>query len=200
MRVALFGGTFDPPHRGHFAIARAATDAFNLNRVIFAPTGRQPLKPLGALASYADRLQMVDLMCAHDARFQSSAVDAPSPDGRPNYTVNTLEQLRRDTPDGTQWFAIVGADSFLDLPHWYDFERLMTLAEWIVVSRPGFTIHRSSIEAQERGVQPRIHVLEGVIENVSSTDLRQKLARSEDCSGLLLPEVAAFIEEHRLYR
>lgn len=200
MRMALFGGSFDPPHRGHLAIARAAADRFELERVIFAPTGRQPLKPMGASASYADRLKMVALMCTHDPRFQSSDLDAPRPDGGPNFTVDTLEQLQCGAPDGTQLFAIVGADSFIELPRWHRSERLMEMAEWIVVSRPGFRIDRSSVGALESRFAPRIHTLEGVMENVSATDLRRRLAHSEDCSALLTAEVAAFIEDHGLYR
>ena len=86
MSLALFGGTFDPIHRGHLAIASAAADAFALDRVIFAPTGRQPLKSDTPTASFADRLAMTALACtsAADPRFLPSDLDAPRPDGRPS--------------------------------------------------------------------------------------------------------------------
>lgn len=88
MRVALFGGSFDPPHHGHIAIATAAADAFELDTVLFAPTGHQPLKPEGASAGFADRLAMVELVCTEDARFAVSDVDSPG------QTVCRTTQLR----------------------------------------------------------------------------------------------------------
>ncbi len=123
-RIALFGGSFDPPHRGHLAIARAAADTFSLTQVLFTPTARQPLKPTGAHAPYPDRLAMVTLACAEAnahlqaPRFTASTLDAPRPDGRPNYTVDTLTTLQQQNPEA-ELFAIAGADSFLDLPRWH---------------------------------------------------------------------------------
>jgi nicotinate-nucleotide adenylyltransferase len=147
MRVALFGGTFDPIHCGHLRLASAAADACALDQVLFAPVGHQPLKPEGATASFADRLAMVTLACDStphpdrkpDPRFLASTVDAPHPDGTPNFTVDTLETLARQLP-GATLFALAGADSFLDLRRWRQPDRLLTLAEWIVVSRPGFPL------------------------------------------------------------
>src|SRR5580698_4252134 len=98
MRVALFGGSFDPPHHGHIAIATAAADVFDLDTVLFAPVGRQPLKTDGASASFADRLAMVELACGSDGRFADSDLDTPRDDGRPNYTVDTLASLQEAMP------------------------------------------------------------------------------------------------------
>jgi nicotinate-nucleotide adenylyltransferase len=112
MRVALFGGTFDPIHRGHLAIAGAAADAFALDKVLFAPVGRQPLKGGGTPTGFGDRLAMVRLACEGDGRFVASEVDAPRGDWTPNYTVDTLQTLRWEMPDATL-FVLVGADSFL---------------------------------------------------------------------------------------
>ena len=138
MRVALFGGSFDPPHHGHVAIATAAADVFDLDSVLFAPVGRQPLKRRRS-APFADRLAMVELACQVDPRFSVSELDAPRPDGSPNYTVETLTALHEAMPDA-RLFNLVGADSFLDLRRWREPERLLELAEWIVVSRPGFPL------------------------------------------------------------
>src|ERR1039458_9462915 len=95
MRVALFGGTFDPIHRGHLALASAAASAFALDRVLFAPVGRQPLKA-APTAAFADRLEMTRLAVAFaaDPRFVVSSVDAPRPNGAPNYTVDRSEERR----------------------------------------------------------------------------------------------------------
>lgn len=199
MRIALFGGTFDPPHRGHLAIAKAAADAFHLDEVLFAPAGRQPLKPNGAPSTFADRLAMATLACEQDQRFRASTIDAPRPDGQPNYTVDTLAQLQQTAPEATI-FNLVGADSFLSLPHWRDPIRLLALAEWIVVSRPGFSLDNLSglqLTPQQRA---RIHLLETVHEDISATSLRERLHSGDACADLLPAEVSSYIKTHHLYR
>jgi nicotinate-nucleotide adenylyltransferase len=198
MRVALFGGTFDPPHRGHLAIATAAANAFQLDKVLLAPTGRQPLKPEGAAASFADRVAMVKLICLEDPRFTASELDAPHANDAPNYTVDTLTALRKQMP-GAHLFNLVGADSFLGLPHWYQSERLLELAEWIVVSRPGFPLDLQALPLTD--VQRhRVHVLQTVHEDISSTDLRTCLEAGQPCENLLLPSISQYIQTHQLYR
>lgn len=202
MRIALFGGTFDPPHRGHLAVAAAAADAFYLDSVLFAPVGRQPLKQNGSSSSFADRLAMTTLACAScapDKRFQVSAIDAPRPDGLPNYTVDTLAELRQTTLD-TTIFSLVGADSFLSLPHWRDPSRLLALTEWIVVSRPGFSLDDLSSLRLTPAQQSRVHLLQTVHEDVSATVLRQRLQSGDPCADLLPEEVSSYIQAHRLYR
>ncbi len=202
MRVALFGGTFDPVHRGHLAIAKAAADAFGLERVWFAPAGRQPLKPEGTPTAFADRVAMVRLACGVDARFEVSEVDAPQEDGSPNYTVDTVARLI-EQGTGERLFVLVGADSFLDLPRWHEPERLLGLAEWIVVSRPGFSLHKAgqlSASQQSFVAQGRVHLLESVHEDISATELRTRLEQREDCHALVPEAVLGYIREHGLYR
>ena len=199
MRVALFGGSFDPPHHGHIAIATAAADVFDLDSVLFAPVGRQPLKAEAAPASFSDRMAMVELACRVDKRFAVSDLDAPRPDGVPNYTVETLAELREILPDA-RLFNLVGADSFLDLPRWHDPERLLELAEWIVVSRPGFPLANLAplrLTPQQLG---RVHLLQTVHEDVAATNLRERLEVGDPCADVLAPDVAAYIETHHLYR
>lgn len=227
MRVALFGGTFDPVHRGHLAIAAAAANAFALDRVIFAPVGRQPLKAEPARASFGDRLAMVELALRGvdpgsvdrgvvdpgfvdrrfvdrrfvDRRFEVSEMDRPRQDGAPNYTVDLLDEMRRARPMD-DLFAIAGADSFLTLRQWKDPDRLLALAEWIVVSRPGFLLsddelRRLELSDAQRG---RVHVLSDLKEEVSATELRRRLAAGEDCADLLPPPVEEYVRERGLYR
>jgi len=199
MRVALFGGSFDPPHHGHLAIAAAAADVFDLDQVLFAPVGRQPLKTEGAPASFADRLAMVELACRSDSRFAVSDLDAPRSDGTPNYTVQTLAALHEAMPDA-RLFNLVGADSFLNLPRWHEPERLLELAEWIVVSRPGFPLANLSalgLTPQQRG---RVHLLQTVHEDVAATNLRERLEAGDPCADVLDPAVFAYIQAHTLYR
>jgi nicotinate-nucleotide adenylyltransferase len=198
MRVALFGGTFDPIHRGHLAIAAAAADAFGLDQVLFAPAGRQPLKPEGTPTAFVDRLAMVALACATDSRFAVSELDAPHADGTPNYTVDTIAALRQEMP-AARVFVLVGADSFLGLRRWYQSGRLLASAEWIVVSRPGFALGDLSGMELSAEEMARVSVLDGVHEEVSATDLRQRLMRGEVCDELLPDAVCGYIRRHGLY-
>jgi nicotinate-nucleotide adenylyltransferase len=201
MRIALFGGTFDPPHRGHVAIARAAVEAFALDLVLFAPTGVQPLKLYREATPYAERLALVEAACGEDARFRASEIDAPRPDGGPNYTVETLARLVAEYP-GDTLFALAGADAFLGLRQWREPERLLELVEWIVVTRPGYPLGEAELagmglSAAERA---RLHVLAGVEEDVSATELRERLRRGEGCGDVLPEGVAEQIAAGRLYR
>jgi nicotinate-nucleotide adenylyltransferase len=198
MRVALFGGSFDPPHHGHIAIATAAADVFDLDSVLFAPVGLQPLKPDGGSAPFADRLAMVELACGSDSRFAVSDLDAPRPDGAPNYTIQTLATLQEAMPEA-RLFNLVGADSFLDLPQWREPDRLLELAEWIVVSRPGFPLAELSplgLTPHQRG---RVHLLQTIHEDVAATNLRERLEVGDLCTDVLSPAVSAYIQAHHLY-
>jgi len=199
MRVALFGGTFDPPHRGHLAIATAAADAFHLDEVLFAPAGRQPLKPDGTSAPFCDRVAMLSLACLPDTRFAVSTLDAPHADGTPNYTVQTLTALHQLLPHDTL-FNLVGADSFLDLPHWRDPIQLLELAEWIVVSRPGRSLDNLSTLNLTPDQQTRVHLLQTVHEDVAASDLRQRLEAGDACPNLLPAAVSQYIQAHHLYQ
>ena len=202
MRVALFGGSFDPPHRGHMAIARAAADRFALDQVLFAPVGVQPLKPQAATASFAERLAMTTLACMDDPRFLPSTIDAARPDGRPNYSVDTLRLLHQSMP-GAQIFNLIGADSFLSLARWRDPQQLLDLAEWIVVSRPGYS--DQSLLADPPGLtltaaqRARIHPLSSIHEDIAATNLRERLRTGDPCQDLLPPQVSGYIQHHHLY-
>jgi len=146
-RVAFFGGSFDPPHLGHLAVARAAQAAFALDTVLFAPVGMQPLKPEGPAASFTDRLEMTRLAIAGERGFEVSLADAPKLSdalnpaaGRtsaPNYTIDTLKTLRCSlTPDSTL-FCLIGADAFFGLRLWHRAAEIPFVAPLIVASRPG---------------------------------------------------------------
>jgi nicotinate-nucleotide adenylyltransferase len=204
MRIGFFGGSFDPPHLGHLAVARAATETFALDRILFAPTAHQPFKPDGAAASFEERLGMVSLLCDLQpanarAHFEASSLDAPLPDGSPNYTVNTLFTLRDQCSVEDTIFVLIGADAFLGLPHWKSYESLIDLAEWIVVSRPGVSL---------QGLEPlhlrpeqlrRVHLLEHIHEPASATHVRSLLSAGSDCAGLLPTSILNYIRAHHLY-
>ena len=199
MRLGYFGGSFDPPHLGHLAVATAAARAFGLQRVLFAPTGRQPLKPAAASAGFADRMAMTQRLCAEEpALLEAVALDAPRADGSPNYTVDALESLHRNAPED-EIFVLVGADAFLDIRRWRAPERLLQLAEWIVVSRPGFSLQELDTLGLTPAQRLRVHALAGVEEPASATRIREELRAGSDCAGLLPPAVLEYIRAHSLY-
>ena len=138
MRIAFFGGSFDPPHRGHLAIARAAARRLALDRVWMAPVGAQPFKLDGLSTSYADRLAMVRLAVAGDPAIEASTIDAPRSDGRPNYTIDVLTAIRSALQSGDKLFFLLGVDAFLSLKQWHGAAELAFLCEFIVAGRPGF--------------------------------------------------------------
>ncbi len=136
-RLAFFGGTFDPPHCGHLAIARAAQRALHLDAVLFAPVGAQPLKPQGSTAGFEDRVAMTRLALEGDPSFLVSLADAPSSTGAPNYTIDTLASVRADLPFDAELYCLMGADAFLGLRRWHRGAEIPFTAPLIVASRPG---------------------------------------------------------------
>jgi nicotinate-nucleotide adenylyltransferase len=135
------------------------------------------------------------------SNFLASTLDAPHPDGTPNYTVDTLQTVAQEYP-AADLFTLVGADSFLDLRRWRSPDRLLALAEWIVVSRPEFPLTDAQLEPLflTPAQRDRVHLLTSVHEDVSATQLRRRLRLGDPCPGLLSPAVAAYIQAHHLYR
>jgi len=164
-RVAFFGGSFDPPHKGHLAIAHAARTALGLDSILFAPVGAQPLKPNGLTASFEDRLAMTRLAIACEPEFAVSLADAPKPSGAPNYTLETLEALRGELLPFGALFCLMGADAFFGLRHWHRAAEIPFVANLIVASRP----------AQRPG--SRIAALRGVLPEGLSMSAQPKLDR-----------------------
>ena len=135
-RVAFFGGSFDPPHLGHLAVAHAARAALELDTVLFAPVGAQPLKPNGSSASFEDRVAMVKLAIAGEPGFAVSLADAPRAGGAPNYTLETLVELRRELKD-CDLYCLMGADSLAGMRRWHRAAEIPFVAPLIIASRPG---------------------------------------------------------------
>ena len=199
MRIGYFGGSFDPPHGGHLLVARAARERFGLDEVWLVPTGRQPLKPEGSVAPFEDRLAMTALLCAGEEGMRPLALDAPLPEGQPNYTADTLAALRESLPAGAELFAIVGADAFLGLPKWHKAAQLFGLAEWIVVSRPGFALGQIETMPMVLDQPARVHLLDGIADPTSATDLRARLRAQVPCEELLPGAVCRYIRARGLY-
>jgi nicotinate-nucleotide adenylyltransferase len=232
-RVAFFGGSFDPPHLGHLAIARAALKGLGLDAVLFAPVGAQPLKIQnggeGATASYADRLAMTRLAIAGEPGFALSEADKPTASGIPNYTLETLEKLRRAMP-GCALFFLMGADSFLGLRQWHRAAELPFAAAMVVASRPGqrFEDVQAALPAgltmeaakdgdsvqggvevraftvrNEKGAGADLYLLPGLDVRVSASEIRERLGAASGDAAMRewLPEaVAGYVRDHGLYR
>jgi nicotinate-nucleotide adenylyltransferase len=159
-RIAFFGGSFDPPHRGHLAIATAAADLLALDQVLFATAGRQPFKGRFPATDFLHRYTMTTLATQADPRFIPSLLDSPHRDAtdttRPNYAVETLDDLRASLtaePEPTELFTLLGADSWIDIAKWFHAPRLLALSDWIVAARPGF-----SLDGAEAALPPDVRV------------------------------------------
>lgn len=136
-RVAFFGGSFDPPHRGHLAVAHAAVAALPLDVVLFAPVGSQPFKPKGSTADFNDRVDMTRLAIAEEPAFRLSLADAPKAAGDPNYTLETLQAVKSQLAENSALYCLMGADSFSGLRQWFRAAEIPFTAPLIVASRPG---------------------------------------------------------------
>ena len=202
MRLGYFGGTFDPPHLGHLAVACAAASRFALDRVLLVPTARQPLKPRAPLASYSDRLAMVSLLCQQDARLVASGLEAPTEPPTPNYTIDTLHRVQAAEPNA-RLFVIVGADAFSELPRWRAPGELLQLADWIVLTRPAQPAGSTTpppmppLTDEQR---THVHPLTDFDHPASATAIRAALGAGQDCSHLLSPSVLDYIRKHHLYQ
>jgi nicotinate-nucleotide adenylyltransferase len=189
MRLALFGGTFDPVHNAHLTVAREAAAQFQLDQVWFVPAAHPPHKSDQTGATYEDRFRMVELACQADSRFVASRLEAEEVTGESkSYSVDTVERVRAL---GEQPYFIIGADAFAEITSWRRWRDLVRLTEFIVVTRPGH------LYATPPGA--RVHRLETVALPVSSSEVRRKLAAG-DYPAELPPTVARYIAEHGLYQ
>jgi len=227
-RIAFFGGSFDPPHLGHLAVAQAACAALALDAVLFAPVGAQPLKPQGSTAAFDDRAEMTRLAIAGEPAFSVSLADGPTGSGKPNYTIDTLHRLRGRLPSGGTLFCLMGADSLLGLRNWHRGAEVPFAAQLVVASRPGESLDdlsaalpsglriEETLEMPPCTVPPAIEIrcyrirkdagesvplflLPGLYVEISATEIREKI-RTGSAGDLLPAAVAAYIRSHNLYR
>ncbi len=201
MRIGLFGGSFDPIHRGHLLLADCCWRQARLDRVDFVPTAQQPLKPRGPVASEADRLAMLRLAIEGRPEFALSLVEIER--GGVSYTVETLRQLRRETPDA-EFFFLMGADSLADFPTWREPAAICELATPLVVRRaetppPDFAALGAFVSA-ERLAAIRAHEVEMPATPISSSSVRRLVAEGGEWQTLVPAAVARYIEERGLYR
>lgn len=187
-RIAIFGGTFDPVHDAHLAVAREAADSCGMDRVMFVPAKSPPHKIGDIHADFDDRFRMVELACQADVRFEASRIeDRP---GR-SYSVDTAALVRRQLGEAATLFFLIGADAFAEIQSWHRWQELAKLVEFIVVSRP-----RRNFDVPEGVSVQRLDTLELP---VSSSAIRSSLQRGE--LDVPIPEaVREYIRKHQLYR
>ncbi|NNF56623.1 MAG: nicotinate-nucleotide adenylyltransferase [Rhodothermaceae bacterium] len=191
--LALFGGSFNPPHLAHLAVAEAVADAVGLDQVCWMPAATPPHKQDDpTLASAEHRLAMARLAVEGNPRFVVSDLELRR--GGTSYTVDTLRQLRAERPD-TDLYLIVGGDSLVDFPTWREPEAILGLARLLVYQRPG-----SDEAAVAPAIRARTTLVEAPLLDLSGTMLRARIAAGRTVRYLVPEAVRAYIEAHGLYR
>lgn len=193
LRVGIFGGTFDPPHVGHVSVARDVADALDLDRVLWVPVRLPPHKSDVAVSAAFIRLEMVAAATAADPRFDASEIELNRPG--PSYTVDTVRELRTVAPDA-ELFLIIGADQVRTLDTWREPEEVLRLATLVLMDRAGEAAREVAPPLQ--GIEGALHVPVGRVD-VSSSEVRARVAAGEDVSGMVPESVSDIILREGLY-
>lgn len=198
-RIGVLGGTFDPPHIGHLWLATLAADTLGLGRVLLMPAARPPHKGGQPVSNAADRVMMTRLAIAGDPLLDLSLIEMERPG--PSYTVDSLLELRATLGEEAGLVLIMAADSLAEIDTWRDPDRLLELAEWAIGPRPGTPVpDRGALRERFGASESRIHLLEGPSLDVSSTEIRRRVAAGRSIRYLVPRAVAELIAERDLYR
>jgi nicotinate-nucleotide adenylyltransferase len=198
-RIGILGGTFDPPHIGHLWLATLAADAMALDRVLFMPAAQPPHKRPKGLSRAADRLLMTRLAIATDDCFELTLIEMERPG--PSYTIDSVDQLSRAYGDDATLYLLMAADSLNAIDTWREPDALLERIEWVVGPRPGSPLpDRSSLEERFGAKASRIHLLEGPSLDVSSSEIRARVAARHAIRYLVPRGVEELIAERGLYR
>ena len=228
MNIGLFGGTFDPVHRGHLALARAALERCKLNRIYFVPANIPPHKQRRPLSPFEHRYAMLVLATASEKAFLPSLLEAP-PDtgsnrkdlGKPNYTIDTVRRLKASLKSSDKLFLLTGIDAFADIANWHEAEALFRECAFIVAGRPGYSLADVANALPEK-LRPRaevtrpfqkqkpcgdlmlpgvtIHLIEDLHQPASATAIREAAAAGKALGRFLDAPVADYIKKMGLYR
>ncbi len=224
MNIGLLGGTFDPIHRGHTALAQAASEKFVLGKVHFIPANIPPHKQKRPVVAYPHRYAMVALAAAEQKKFVPSLAEAPSDDDLspdPNYSIDTVRGFKRQLKKADKLFFLIGIDAFRDIAKWREPEALLQECEFIVASRPGFSL-ADVANALPESLRPAaavtkpfqkqpargdlvlhgvaVHLLEGVHLDISATRIREAVGAGKPLNRYLDPAVEAYIKKTGLYK
>jgi nicotinate-nucleotide adenylyltransferase len=197
-RVGVLGGTFDPPHVGHLWLAALAADVLDLHRVLFMPAGQPPHKGDRLVSRATDRLLMTRLAIQADPALDLCPIEMERTG--PSYTIDSVAELRRAHPDA-RLFLLMSADSLAQIDTWREPDRLLDEIEWAVGPRPGSELpDPSSLEERFGARASRIHLLTGPALDVSSSEIRRRVAAGYTIRYLVPREVEQLIAERGLYR
>jgi nicotinate-nucleotide adenylyltransferase len=190
------GGTFDPIHYGHLVTAEAALWKFELDEVVFVPTGHPWMKEHKEVSPAEDRYLMTVIATASNPRFSVSRIEVER-DG-PTYAVDTLQELRRQAEEELELYFITGADAILEIFQWKDPDEVLSMAHFIAATRPGYDITRLQEAAPTS--HPHISVMDIPALSISSTDVRRRVRDGEPVRYLVPEGVHAYIHKMGLYR
>ena len=213
MNIALFGGTFDPVHSGHIAAARAAQESFSLDPIHFIPARVPPHKRARRLTGFPHRYAMVALACTGIPGFLPSLLESEKGDAsEPNYSIATVRKVAAQLAPSDRLYFLIGADAFLDIRQWREPVALLDAAEFIIVSRPGFSIAdaAAAVPAElnagrlsDHSIQlrrSRVHLLTTVEADISSSGIRRLAAERRSLGGLVPDAVGEYIRKLALYQ
>lgn len=198
-RIGILGGTFDPPHVGHLWLATLAADAMELDRVLFMPASQPPHKRERGTAKAADRLLMTRLAIGGDDLFDLTLIEMERPG--PSYTIDSVDELLAHYGDDATLYLIMAADSLRTIDSWREPDALLERVEWIVGPRPGSPLpDRPALEVRFGERASRIHLLRGPALDVSSSEIRHRVASGHAIRYLVPRGVEELIVERGLYR
>jgi nicotinate-nucleotide adenylyltransferase len=223
MNIGLFGGTFDPIHRGHMALASAAQQEYHLGKIYFVPANIPPHKQKQPISAFAHRYAMVVLATSADRRFVPSLLEAPAENGQrdtANYSINTIRRLKKSFKASDRLFFLIGIDAFREIATWHEAEKLFDECEFIVASRPGYSL-ADVAQALPKALRPTdavtrpfqkqpakgdlvlakatLHLLEDVHYDISATRIRQAVASGKRLTKFVDDTVADYIKKTGLY-
>jgi nicotinate-nucleotide adenylyltransferase len=196
-RIGILGGTFDPPHVGHLWLATLAADAMGLERVLFMPAAQPPHKQGRVITSAANRLLMTRLAIGSESLFELSLIEMER--SGPSFTVDSVEELRV-LYEGATLFLVMAADSLAQIDGWHEPDRLLSLVEWVVGPRPGIELpDRAALQERFGVAAERIHLVDGPALDISSSEIRGRVAAGRAIRYLVPRVVEELISEQHLY-
>jgi nicotinate-nucleotide adenylyltransferase len=225
MNIALFGGTFDPVHRGHVVVARAAAVRFGLKQVWFVPADIPPHKQKVPITSFYHRFAMVALAVTGEKECVPSLLEAPNMDDgaarKPSYSIDTVRRVKKSLGKSDHLYFLIGMDAFKEIAKWYKADELLAECDFIVAARPGFSLADVASSLPEK-LRPSasvtklfrkekmegplvlpgatLHLLPETHENISATQIRSAVERGGALKKLVPEAVAEYILKERLYR